>query len=434
MKESMYNFWYEYEKEDALLYNARTNALALVDAKHTKIFREFTENNRSIGDKEFLDNLKKGGYVLDDDIDELKILKSNILQSRYRSDFLSLTIAPTSNCNFRCVYCYEKESLKNSRMSEQTQDELIKFIENFLETINSLYVCWYGGEPLLVLDIIEKLSERIMKICETKKIKYSASMVTNGYLLTPDIAKKLNKYKVDSIQVTIDGPEEIHNKRRPLAGGQGTFKKILKNVKECMNDIKTINIRINTDKENMDKTNILVNELREFGINQSNVSFYLGFVESHNNCYLNEKCMTAEAFSQKHYAFMKENDINLMSAYPRLITNFCGADLKNSYVIDSEGLLYKCWNDIGIANKSVGSLRENKKQINVNYEHYFDFILYDPTEDKECRECKFLPICMGGCPFKRISKANRCVDKKYILEDFLRECAKILSEKSEINR
>ena len=170
----------------------------------------------------------------------------------------------------------------------------------------------------------------------------------NGYLLTPKIAKKLGEYNVSNMQITIDGPEEIHNRRRPLAGGQGTFKKIIQNVKECKEFIENISIRINTDKENVDEINHLVQTIKTLGVDGENISFYLGFVEPHNECYLDEKCMTAEGFSKRHYQFMLDNGISLMNAYPRLTNNFCGADLKNSYVIDSEGLLYKCWNDVGV--------------------------------------------------------------------------------------
>ena len=59
-----------------------------------------------------MEDLKHGGYILRDDIDELELISLNLLQSRYSTSGLGLTIAPTSDCNFRCIYCYEKESLK----------------------------------------------------------------------------------------------------------------------------------------------------------------------------------------------------------------------------------------------------------------------------------------------------------------------------------
>ena len=313
-------------------------------------------------------------------------------------------------------------------MTDETKENLMKFIEEQLDTTEQLSINWYGGEPLLVMDIIEDMSGRLIKLCEEKGVAYTAGIVTNGYLLSTEIARRLAVCKVTNMQITIDGPEEIHNKRRPLAGGQGTFKKILENVKDSKGFIDHISIRINTDKENVNETNKLIKDIKEMGVDSENVSFYLGLVESHNGCYLDEKCLTAEAFSKKHLDFMKENGIQLMNAYPALVANFCGADLKNSFVVDSAGLLYKCWNDVGVAERAVGSvaLQDAEDTRRYNDSLYYDYMLYDATEDVECRDCKFLPICMGGCPFRRRGNGNRCVDKKYIMEEYLRECATVL--------
>lgn len=412
-----------------MIYNSRTNALAVMDAEHTHMFNAFVHDNSEITDEAFLKSLVEGGFVVEDDVSELSIIKYQLLSSRFNTKVLALTIAATSDCNFRCIYCYEKNSMKSgSKMTDETKENLMKFIEEQLDTTEQLSINWYGGEPLLVMDIIEDMSGRLIKLCEEKGVAYTAGIVTNGYLLSTEIARRLAVCKVTNMQITIDGPEEIHNKRRPLAGGQGTFKKILENVKDSKGFIDHISIRINTDKENVNETNKLIKDIKEMGVDSENVSFYLGLVESHNGCYLDEKCLTAEAFSKKHLDFMKENGIQLMNAYPALVANFCGADLKNSFVVDSAGLLYKCWNDVGVAERAVGSvaLQDAEDTRRYNDSLYYDYMLYDATEDVECRDCKFLPICMGGCPFRRRGNGNRCVDKKYIMEEYLRECATVL--------
>ncbi len=431
MKQSNYNFIYEFEPDEnsVLIYNSRTNALAVMDAEHTHMFNAFVHDNSEITDEAFLKSLVEGGFVVEDDVSELSIIKYQLLSSRFNTKVLALTIAATSDCNFRCIYCYEKNSMKSgSKMTDETKENLMKFIEEQLDTTEQLSINWYGGEPLLVMDIIEDMSGRLIKLCEEKGVAYTAGIVTNGYLLSTEIARRLAVCKVTNMQITIDGPEEIHNKRRPLAGGQGTFKKILENVKDSKGFIDHISIRINTDKENVNETNKLIKDIKEMGVDSENVSFYLGLVESHNGCYLDEKCLTAEAFSKKHLDFMKENGIQLMNAYPALVANFCGADLKNSFVVDSAGLLYKCWNDVGVAERAVGSvaLQDAEDTRRYNDSLYYDYMLYDATEDVECRDCKFLPICMGGCPFRRRGNGNRCVDKKYIMEEYLRECATVL--------
>ena len=94
------------------------------------------------------------------------------------------------------------------------------FVEGWAKFIHNLSIDWYGGEPLLEMDLIKNMSKQFIAICQEKEVQYNSSMVTNGYHLTPQIAKELKELKVENIQITIDGPEDIHNARRILANGR----------------------------------------------------------------------------------------------------------------------------------------------------------------------------------------------------------------------
>ena len=96
MKPSYYNFIYDYS-EDAtkhVFYNARTNALALVDEPQYTAFVDFEHDNSKPLDEEFEKNLRYGGYVVDDDVDELDEIKFRMYSGRFSTKFLGLTIAP----------------------------------------------------------------------------------------------------------------------------------------------------------------------------------------------------------------------------------------------------------------------------------------------------------------------------------------------------
>ncbi|MDU5925118.1 MAG: SPASM domain-containing protein, partial [Finegoldia magna] len=105
------------------------------------------------------------------------------------------------------------------------------------------------------------------------------------------------------------------------------------------------------------------------------------------------------------------------------ITNFCGADAVNSLVINSNGDLYKCWSDIGFVDRKIGNINDN---FSGNTSMYYDYMLYDPTEDEECKKCKLLPICMGGCPYQRVvNKKKGCNRFKENMDDFMKKIVKI---------
>ena len=82
---------------------------------------------------------------------------------------------------------------------------------------------WMGGEPLLALDVIEKLTMGALEIAAKREVEFSAKIITNGYLLTPAVAEKLvQDFKVDFFQITLDGMANTHNRKRPSLNGDPT--------------------------------------------------------------------------------------------------------------------------------------------------------------------------------------------------------------------
>ena len=210
LKESAYNFIYDdLGKDQIVFYNSRTGALAVVHEDQYKQYKGFQEKGKEIEDAEFLKNLLKCGYLLPAEVDEKFLIKTNMMQGRYNKNLLSLTIAPTMACNFRCVYCFEKGHYGNSLMDGETQIALMNFIKSHLDGVKNINVTWFGGEPLLGMSVIESLSEQIIALCEEKELQYQAGIITNGYLLTPENAEKLKKYNVRYAQVTVDDQKKF---------------------------------------------------------------------------------------------------------------------------------------------------------------------------------------------------------------------------------
>lgn len=130
-----------------------------------------------------------GGMLVDEGLDEDASLKLESLLARSRSRDFLLTIAPTMGCSFACPYCYEKGREKTV-MPDKVADKLVEFVRERCEGMNRLFVGWYGGEPLLCIDRICTLT-RQLKQAVGQAVDYSASIVSNGYLLTPDLALRL---------------------------------------------------------------------------------------------------------------------------------------------------------------------------------------------------------------------------------------------------
>lgn len=148
---------------------------------------------------------------------------------------LELTIVPTYRCNFRCPYCYQDHE-KGLIMDEGTQDAIIKFVRKHIANYTAVEISWFGGEPLLCVDMILKINHAIKQICKTRYKAFKSSITTNGYLLTKAVFEKLLDCGVKRYFITVDGLESEHDKQRYLANRSGTFNAILNNLL----DIKTL--------------------------------------------------------------------------------------------------------------------------------------------------------------------------------------------------
>lgn len=362
LKESAYNFIYDdLGKDQIVFYNSRTGALAVVHEDQYKQYKGFQEKGKEIEDAEFLKNLLKCGYLLPAEVDEKFLIKTNMMQGRYNKNLLSLTIAPTMACNFRCIYCFEKGHYGNSLMDGETQIALMNFIKSHLDGVKNINVTWFGGEPLLGMSVIESLSEQIIALCEEKELQYQAGIITNGYLLTPENAEKLKKYNVRYAQVTVDGPKEIHNERRPTVNGQGTYDVIMNNLKSICG-ILHVHLRINVDIKNIELANEVVSHLKQENMLEY-IHPYLGLVIPYNGTYEADKCLTNELYSKYNLYFMKKNNIPFQTTYPRPRGNHCVSDFYNGWVVDEKGYLYKCWNDIGEISKAVGNINFGENSL-----------------------------------------------------------------------
>lgn len=419
MIKSYFNFIRKLNKrnDEFTLYNSRTGCLSLLDEEHYFQYMKFPDT--PIEDEEFLNQLRDCGYIVDSLEEEYEQIRYQMYKARFATGILNLVIAPTMNCNFSCTYCYEKNRLNKYQMSEEVQDTIIRYIEDYVGEIRKLKVQWYGGEPLLATKIIDRLNERILSLCTSNGIECSEEIITNGYLLDKEHIKFLNNYNIKTIQVTIDGKENTHDSRRIHQSGVGTYRKILENLKLCKLYYNgRIDLRVNVDKGNINEINDLVEELKRENLYEF-VNLYLGRVSDTNKTTCGSDCLSCKCFAEENIKFIAKNSMlkpYLKSTYPHPIGNNCAADYNLSLVIDPNGNLYKCHMEIGQIENIIGNIMEMDK---INFHKLQKTLLWDPTRDKICSNCKYLPVCMGGCAKERTDTKRLCDYRKYILDSYL---------------
>ena len=326
---------------------------------------------------------------------------------------IGLTICPTMGCNFDCPYCFEDHFA--GKMSAEVQGDVIALAERMLDAANakSMHVTWFGGEPLLAPDVIESLSARLAALAEEHGGEYSASIITNGYLLSQDMADMLERCSVKSAQVTIDGMGATHDATRHLANGGPTFERITGNLRNLKLPFK-VNVRHNVHEGNrheMDELAAFIEELaRESG---NDITYYPAPVSGSDVADERGKQVGLLCGNDESEVGIRQE----AGRFHKGRGHYCGAHNIWSVGIDERGNLQKCWEAVDKPRLSFGTahdwdpadpLRTASNPDNLTM--YLNTAC--PMPDEECRECVWLPACVGGCPHKRLFERRHCIPFK----------------------
>lgn len=410
-KSSMFNYVFESGKELVLFNSLKGLSFAYrIHHEHCEQVKKLLQRQKvgieADDNDEIIASLINKGFLVEETVDEKQrreALYADIIDRSANN--LRLIILPTEQCNYRCKYCYE--SFRKGKMTEETQEAIVKYIRRNITKYSGLRISWFGGEPLLALDVIEKISTKVMDICKKARRKYVADITTNGYLLSLDTFKKLLSLNVLEYQITIDGVKEVHDSKKPLVNGGGTFDIVTNNLRMIKQEVKSstfsIVIRSNVTDDallSMDEFTTYFNELLR---GDARFSFFLRPAgDWGGNNRLSE--MTHARISDNQIGCVYRNFYK--NGYPLNVYThqsfyypggcMCYATFINMYVICSDGNLRKCTCELDDEEYSIGRLLPNG-----NLE------IYKEKSDRwtgnrvrfleKCDECAFSPLCFGAC-------------------------------------
>ena len=422
MKPSQFNVLFEYGNEQYVT-NTFSKAIARINAT---IKHALQSGNMESIDGDTLSQLEKQGFVTEDAIDEIGLLRFAYEQSKYSPEDMEFVVAPTLQCNFGCPYCFEAHH--DGAMSPSIQDSFLTFFEKkvSIERCKQVFFVWFGGEPLLYPEIICSLTPKLFAICKKYDVDIFTNVITNGYLLSREVASKLEKCGIEHLQVTIDGDKETHDARRVLKNGQPTFDQILENLANLKDFNLTVAVRVNIDSANMhsfEKVSSLIASL-----DNPKIICHPAIVvpaENQSPCQ-RESCLSRADMRDYYQGDVKSYYLERRSSCIQSRVLNCGAEHFYSYVIDEKGLVYKCWNSIGYENLALCSI---DNELDRNPRIVSTYLGRDPFSEPECSACAFLPICSGGCYEQyRLMGTHECPPERYLLDSIIKE--KLLSPKT----
>lgn len=292
-------------------------------------------------------------------VDELRELQ---LSSVLSHAILDLHILPTEKCNFRCIYCYEDFQI--GKMNKKTIQSIKNLIRRRMPELKQLRISWFGGEPLAASDVVLDISNYAKQLAEENACLYNFGMTTNGYLLDLKRFNLIREAGISSFQISLDGPENIHDKTRLRADGSGTFHKIWTNLLAMANSPHEFEVvlRIHVTPENYESIYELLDKIKSHFKNDSRFSVFLKAIANlggaNGGSFDILKGKTKEEILKQLNAFLGKELIR-HELVKQGIPYICYASSQNSWVIRADGTLAKCTVAFNDERNKVGVLKED---------------------------------------------------------------------------
>jgi uncharacterized protein len=364
--------------------------------------------------------------------DQRALLVKRTLQERLDPSRVEITLQMHEECNFRCTYC--NQDFRNQAFDDPLQARLVAYLKTHLPPQGSLLVHYYGGEPLLAWKYLVHLDHSILDLTTEIGADYQFYITTNGSLLTEDKIDYLARRKVAYVKITLDGPPEIHDRRRIQAGGQPTFHKVLHNVLAAAPRI-PVYVRVNVDGSNLSHVpellDLLANRLRDAGPGPQAVTLDFNIVYNGRE----RRLALDVSYLHVHELQLQAIAAGFKVRLPPVVRHrHCGFNSVNTALIDTDGGVYVCEKRPELQADQLPELTEpatsgatttgavatspgkHKRLPMFQGNARDDFV---PVR-ADCQVCPILPLCGGGCSLLALGKdAPPCPPWKHDVEKYL---------------
>jgi len=403
-KPSRYSFFFGGEDGTLLAFSSASKAVGRFSRENQATVKAIL---KSPGDAamQFPSGLKikkylvKNGFLIPAATDEYEQLKVRNREGIPSRECFDLILIPTLDCNFRCFYCFEEH--RPEVMPREVVERLVLWGEKNIPRYGNISLSWFGGEPLLELDTVLRLSESLRAICQRHSVGFHNMITTNGFGLHQDVVTSLLDAGICAVNVTMDGPALWHERFRRHRDGEKTFDRIVQGivrVTESASDAR-IDLRINYDSRNFDSIpdlfHVFPTEIR----GRMFVMLRQIFGDRTEGHPLPDKTRREKEIYS--VAAQQGYRMSLMETLLGRKETFCYADKESSMVVNPFGDLYKCSLSKFTRESRVGRLGE-KGEVEWDEERMVRWKSVDGFDDPVCRECIYLPLCMGGCRSQRV--------------------------------
>ena len=220
--------------KNSYIYDRGRNAILAVSDSEYEELQQLQKGLIKEADSEVLKKYQNEGFLRPNTVIRIEHPCSGVLEHYLKNHVEKLTLQVTQRCNLRCEYCiysgnYDNRKHSDLDMSFETAKKAIDLYLRSSGEMERYSLAFYGGEPLLNLELIKQCVEYIKSKTAGKKVDFV--MTTNATLLIDTTVDYLQKEKFQ-IMVSLDGSKQEHDEHRKFQNGKGSFDLIQKNLRK----------------------------------------------------------------------------------------------------------------------------------------------------------------------------------------------------------
>ena len=404
-----------------IVIDTNSGAVHIVDELAYRLLDFFTEKLKGECPVEIISTLVNEGFDKQDIIDtyaELKALcddDSLFSEDTYRpfADMLaeapikSMCLNISHDCNLRCEYCFAAQGdfghgrkLMPFEVGKAAIDFLIKHSANR----HNLELDFFGGEPLMNLDVVKKVVEYARSIEKEHNKNFRFTMTTNGILLDDDSIDFINR-EMSNVVLSLDGRKEVNDRLRPTVNKKGSYDIIVPKYQKLVAERgdKEYYVRGTFTKYNLDFTDDVLH-LNELGFDQISVEPVVTDPELPYALTESDLPAIAEEYEKlsKILIERKKNGTSFnffhfmidLDQGPCAIKRLRGCSCGNEYVaVTPEGDIYPCHQFVGMDEWKMGSVLDDS----IDHKMKKMFSKANIYSKEECADCWAKFYCSGGC-------------------------------------
>ena len=308
----------------------------------------------------------------------------------------------TDKCNLECKYCYEKK--QNKVISFESIKNIINY-EIGKKNPYSVFV-FYGGEPLLKKDLIEKTIDYINSL--KTKTKFYYGITTNGLLMDDKFIDYMKKNNFVNIAYSIDGIQKAHDLNRKTINNKDSFKIVEENLLKVLKQFEDVTTMTVVTKNNLAMLDKSVEYLIKIGVKNINILF--DYSADWQDSDLKEIKKQINKVTNIYAREIKnENDINIPIIDEKIKSYIndkfnCNDNCKfgnKTINVGTDGNLYPCMQFVNNNKYIIGNCKDGIDNVKL-----LKLLSNSAKENDICKDCSVKKRCKHTCACKNYKLTN----------------------------